>query len=842
MDFEKLGLFYLGRRIDSASSTVTNVPLLYDASDLVTHAVILGMTGSGKTGLGIGLIEEAAIDGLPVIAIDPKGDLSNLLLTFPKQETSEFAPWINPDEARLAGLTPEAFAEREATRWREGLAEWGEGPDRVARLRQAAELSVYTPGSRAARPLSILRTFQAPGPAIAGDPELRRRTSISGRHQRADARGVDAEPRRSREHILVSTLLAEAWQKQQSLDLPALIAQVQSPPLQRIGVLDIEAFFPAGDRFGLASDLNRLLAAPDFAVWLEGEPLDINQLLYTAAGKPRVSVISIAHLDDRERMFFVSLLLNEVVSWMRMQRGTSTLRALLYIDEMMGYLPPVAMPPSKPPLLTLLKQARAFGLGLTLATQNPVDLDYKALANAGTWFLGRLQTERDKARLLDGLEGANAASGHGFDRATTDRLLSGLEKRTFLLHNVHESEPVLFKTRWTLSYLRGPLGRDELARLAPARQRTRQVRQVRRVRQVRCGSQVSRCGQQVRRCLRHAEHTGPRADAPARHRCTLHRPDAPAHRTEPDAPSAPVAPVAPVARPITGSSIQQYFAPGEGTEWTPALVGAARVAYSDAKLKVDDSRDIVVITPIVDGPLPVDWEHAEPVDFTVRELGREAGAATAFAPVPAAAANPRKYAAWTKDFTRWAAQSQAIELFRSPRASMTSAPGESERDFQVRLQTGMREQRDAEIAKVRQRYAPKLATLTEKIRRAETTVAREQEQATESKVQAGVSVAATIFGAILGRKAVSASTLGRATTAARGVGRIGRAAQDVERAKVEVAELQAKRDELDHTLEDELSAIGARWDAHHEPLERVVVQPKRGGVSVQLVALVWVPK
>jgi hypothetical protein len=832
MDFEKLGLFYLGRRIDSASNTVTNVPLLYDASDLVTHAVILGMTGSGKTGLGIGLIEEAAIDGLPVIAIDPKGDLSNLLLTFPKQETSEFAPWINPDEARLAGLTPEAFAEREATRWREGLAEWGEGPDRVARLRQAAELSVYTPGSRAARPLSILRTFQAPGPAIAGDPELVAERASAAATSVLTLAGVDAEPRRSREHILVSTLLAEAWQKQPSLDLPALIAQVQSPPLQRIGVLDIEAFFPAGDRFGLASDLNRLLAAPDFAVWLEGEPLDINQLLYTAAGRPRVSVISIAHLDDRERMFFVSLLLNEVVSWMRMQRGTSTLRALLYIDEMMGYLPPVAMPPSKPPLLTLLKQARAFGLGLTLATQNPVDLDYKALANAGTWFLGRLQTERDKARLLDGLEGANAASGHGFDRATTDRLLSGLEKRTFLLHNVHESEPVLFKTRWTLSYLRGPLGREELARLAGETAGPREG-----AKSADGASGADGAGDKSAQ----GAITPPSPSAPA-----PKAPATPQVHSAPQAPSvpAPKAPPAPLApqAPLLNPSIPQYFAPGDGTLWTPALVGAARVAYSDAKLRVDDSRDIVVITPIVDGPLPVDWEHAEPVDFTVRELGREASAATAFAPVPAAAANPRKYAAWTKDFTRWAAQSQAIELFRSPRAGMTSAPGESERDFQVRLQTGMREQRDAEIAKVRQRYAPKLATLTEKIRRAETTVAREQEQAAESKVQAGVSVAATIFGAILGRKAVSASTLGRATTAARGVGRIGRAAQDVERAKVEVAELQTKRDELNHTLEDELSAIGARWDAHHEPLERVVVRPKRGGVSVQLVALVWVPK
>ncbi|MGH9174885.1 MAG: ATP-binding protein, partial [Vicinamibacterales bacterium] len=519
---------------------------------------------------------------------------------------------------------------------------WGQDPERIARLRGAAEFAVYTPGSRAARPLSILRTFQARPASISQDPELLSERASAAATSVLTLAGIDAEPLRAREHILVSTLLGKAWTEQRSLDLAALISQVQTPPIQRIGVLELDSFFPAGDRFKLASDLNRLLAAPDFAVWLEGDPLDVNSLLYTAAGRPRVTVLSIAHLDDRERMFFVSLLLNEIVGWMRMQRGTSTLRAMVYIDEMTGFLPPVAMPPSKPPLLTLLKQARAFGLGMTLATQNPVDLDYKALSNAGTWFLGRLQTERDKARLLDGLEGANLASGHGFDRATTDRILSGLEKRTFLLHNVHEPEPVLFKTRWTLSYLRGPLGREELARLAAS-------------------SPV--------------EGAAPAAPA------------APEHRTAPAAPVAPSAPVAPVLDP----AIPQFFAPGNGARWAPVLLGAARVSYSDSKLGLDDVRDVVVVTPIVDGPVPIDWEHAEPAAFAPGDLTREPPRASPFDPLPKAASTPRKYAQWTKDFIQWVGRSQAIELSKSPRAKLVSVPGESERDFRIRLQTTLRE-------------------------------------------------------------------------------------------------------------------------------------------------------
>ena len=411
------------------------------------------MTGSGKTGLGIDLIEECAIDGVPVIAIDPKGDLGNLLLAFPKLAAEDFLPWVDPDEARRAGQTAEAFAAAEASRWTKGLADWGQDGTRIQRLRDAAEFALYTPGSSSGRPLSIMKSFAAPDPEIVNDAELLQDRVSTAATSVLTLAGIDAEPIKSREHVLLANLFTDSWRAGRDLDLPALIAQIQSPPIAKVGVLDLESFFPSKDRFALAMQLNQLLAAPGFGAWLEGEALDIDRLLYGVNGRPRVSVISIAHLDDQERMFFVSLLLNEIVGWMRSQRGTSSLRALVYFDEIFGFLPPVANPPSKPPLLTLLKQARAFGLGVVVATQNPVDLDYKALSNAGTWMLGRLQTDRDKARVLDGLEGAAGTAGAAFDRPQLDRLLSSLGKRQFLLHNVHEQEPILFETRWALSYL-----------------------------------------------------------------------------------------------------------------------------------------------------------------------------------------------------------------------------------------------------------------------------------------------------------------------------------------------------------------------------------------------------
>src|SRR5688572_483289 len=461
-DFEKLGLFYLGREYDLSAGKVTETPVLYDSRDLVTHAVCVGMTGSGQTGLCLGLIEEAAIDGVPVIAIDPKGDLGNLLLTFPRLSAAEFRPWINEDDARRAGVSEDEFAAQQAKTWAAGLAQWGQDGARVQRLREAAEFVIFTPGSRAGRPVSILSSFAAPSPAEREDVELLAERASGTATSALVLAGVDAPPR-SREHSLVAALLSDAWRNGADLDLAALIREIQSPPFDKVGVVDLESFFPEKERFELAMKLNGVLAAPGFETWLEGEPLDPQALFYTPEGRPRVSVFSIAHLGDAERMFFVSLLMNQMVSWMRRQTGTTSLRAILYMDEILGYFPPVSNPPSKPPLMTLLKQGRAFGLGVVLATQNPVDLDYKGLANTGTWFLGRLQTERDKARMLDGLEGVSG----GLDRGDADRVLSALKKRVFLMHNVHDPGPTVFETRWALSYLRGPLSRDQVRTLTP---------------------------------------------------------------------------------------------------------------------------------------------------------------------------------------------------------------------------------------------------------------------------------------------------------------------------------------------------------------------------------------
>ncbi len=464
--YERLGVFYLGREIDPKSQQLGD-ELLYDSRDLTTHAICIGMTGSGKTGLCLSLLEEAALDGIPAIAIDPKGDIGNLVLTFPELRPEDFKPWVDAGEASRKGQSVDEFAAATSEVWKKGLAEWNEDGARIARLRDAAEVTIYTPGSDAGRSLSILKSFAAPDPVVAGDATALKERVSSAVGGLLGLLGIEADPIKSREHILLSAILDATWRKGQGADLAAIIQSVQKPPFDKIGVFDLESFYPAKDRMGLALQINGLLASPGFEAWLKGDALDIQKLLYTDAGKPRIAIISIAHLNDAERMFVVTLVANELVAWMRRQSGTTSLRALFYMDEVFGFFPPTAMPPSKTPLLTLMKQARAFGLGVVLATQNPVDLDYKGLGNAGTWFIGRLQTERDKARVIEGLLGTDAAGG--LDKAAFDSMMANLSQRTFLMRNVHDDAPVLMRTRWALSYLRGPLTLNEIRQLTPAR-------------------------------------------------------------------------------------------------------------------------------------------------------------------------------------------------------------------------------------------------------------------------------------------------------------------------------------------------------------------------------------
>ena len=465
MDYEKLGAFYLGKRFDSSKRQLEEELHMYDARDLTTHAICVGMTGSGKTGLCVDLLEEAALDGIPALIIDPKGDMTNLLLHFPELRPEDFQPWVNPDDARRKGFSVEAYSAQQAELWRNGLAQWGQSSDRVARLKEAVDRVIYTPGSEAGRPVSILQSFRAP--ALSWDEEaelLRERIQglVSGLLALV---GIDADPVRSREHILLASILEHYWRRGEDADIARLILAIQTPPISKLGVFDIESFFPSKDRFGLAMELNNILASPSFQSWLTGSPMDIPRFLTAPNGKPRHSIFYIAHLSDAERMFFVSMLLNQVIGWMRTQAGTTSLRAIVYMDEIFGFLPPVANPPSKKPFMTLLKQARAFGVGAVLATQNPIDLDYKALTNTGTWLIGRLQTEQDVARVLDGLE---SASGQGSPSKSELRsLITGLGKRVFLAHNVHERRPVTFQTRWAMNYLRGPLTRTQIQRLQP---------------------------------------------------------------------------------------------------------------------------------------------------------------------------------------------------------------------------------------------------------------------------------------------------------------------------------------------------------------------------------------
>ena len=382
--YEKLGAFYLGREYDLENKALQDDLLLYDSKDLVTHGVVLGMTGSGKTGLCIGLLEEAAMDSIPAIVIDPKGDIPNLMLTFPEFQGHDFRPWINEDDAKKKGMTPDEFAQDQADFWKKGLGEWGQTGERVQQLRDKVDFKVYTPGSNSGIPVSILSSFDAPPFEILDEPEL-----LGGRVENTVTSllvlmGIVADPIQSQEHILFSQILLHAWRAEEDLTLPKLIQRVQEPPFKSIGVVPVESFMDEKKRFALALRLNNLLVSPGFQSWTQGMPLDVKRLMYDETGKPQVSIFSIAHLDDSERMFFVSMLLNQMLSWMRAQSGTSSLRALLYMDEIYGFLPPVQNPPSKKPLLTMLKQGRAFGLGCLLALQNPVDLDYKALSNIGS--------------------------------------------------------------------------------------------------------------------------------------------------------------------------------------------------------------------------------------------------------------------------------------------------------------------------------------------------------------------------------------------------------------------------------------------------------------------------
>ncbi|MEP3478851.1 MAG: ATP-binding protein [Fuerstiella sp.] len=791
---EKLGQFYLGRTHDLASGrTSATDDVLYDAKDLTTHAVCVGMTGSGKTGLCLGLLEEAAIDGIPAICIDPKGDIGNLMLQFPNLSAEEFQPWIDPGEATRKGQSVPEYAKSVSELWKKGLADWGQGPERIKLLKENAEVEIYTPASRAGKQLTVLRSFNAPSAVVMNDDEALRERIMAAVSGLLALMQIEGDPISSREHILLSTILDHAWKAGLNVDMGTLIRSIQAPDFDKVGFLDLESFYPAKERFKLAMSLNNLLASPSFAAWLEGEALDVQKLFYTPEGKPRIAVVSIAHLSDEERMFFVTILLNEVLGWMRSQPGTSSLRALLYMDEVFGYFPPTANPPSKQPMLTLLKQARAFGLGCVLATQNPVDLDYKGLSNAGTWFLGRLQTERDKMRVLEGLEGAASSAGSTFDRQKMEQTLAGLGSRVFLMNNVHEDQPVVFHTRWALSYLRGPISRQQIETLMdPIKAR------------------------QEESSSRPSELTAERSEAPKSD------------------------------RPILPPGITEVFwraqRPDESITYCPALIAEAQLHFVSSKLDVDRWQDLILLHMCEDN-VPTDpWTDMEDwSDADSLEMNDHPEDNSQFQELPEALTVKKSYTKWESTLKDSLYRNRRLSLWTCKALSATSNLDESETDFRIRLRHAAREERDLRVEKVRAKHASAFRTLEDRIRRAEQKVERETAQRSQKTMSAGISVLTSIAGALFGRKLRSVSNVTRAGSAMKSASSLAKESADIRHASEALESLLERREDLNAEVEDDVARIQDELDPTLMELDQEEIKPRKSDIEVTRMQLVWVP-
>lgn len=794
--YEKLGAFYLGREYDLPADQLKEDLVLYDSKDLTTHAVCVGMTGSGKTGLCLSLLEEAAIDDIPVIAIDPKGDLGNLLLNFPDLKPADFRPWIEESEAVRKGKTPDEYASWTADLWKKGLADWQQDGARIARLRDTVDMAIYTPGSNAGLPVSVLKSFDAPSEAVLNNSDALRDRIMSAVSGLLALLKINADPINSREHILLSNILSNAWKEKRNLSIASLIQEIQSPPFDKIGFLNLDMFYPAKDRMQLSLQLNNLLASPGFEAWMQGEALNIERLLMTKQGKPRISILSIAHLSESERMFFVTVLLNEVLAWVRSQSGTSSLRAILYMDEVYGYFPPTANPPSKTPMLTLLKQARAFGLGVVLSTQNPVDLDYKGLSNTGTWFIGRLQTERDKARVLDGLESASGTAGSQFQRQQMEAILSDLGSRVFLLHNVHEDAPVVFQTRWALSYLRGPLTRNQIKTLMDPRKEAA------------------------------LEATPVKAET------DLGTPPGP------DLSQPPLIPSEIRQRIFTAATIVPT---GSRLVYRPGLIGLARLRYADAKSKVDIWQDVAMLLTVT-GSVPESvWEAATFIPPGNLDYDAEPDSQAVFAEVDSLLTKPKQYQTWGKELKTYLYQERSLNLWFSADPKLYSDPEENESAFRARLKQLMREERDLQLEKLRAKYASKFDTIKNRIRTAEERVAREEAQYSDKKMSTFLSIGTTIFGAIMGRKIASATNVRKASTAARNVGRTAKEHDDIGRAK-EALEIQNQKfTDLEDKFQQEIDELEEPIRPEDLEIEAYPVRPRKSDLMVNEVSFAWLP-
>lgn len=827
-------IFHLGEIVDPATHSRTGTALDVKSSELTTHGVIVGMTGSGKTGLGIVLLEEALRSGLPVIAIDPKGDLADLALTFPQLDAASFAPYVDPAAAQQAGQTDDDFAAAQAELWTTGLADWGLGAGDVRALHDAATTTIYTPGSSIGVPLNIVAGLS---PAAGADSETVTDEIEGYTSGLLGLVGIDADPLSSKEHILVANLLANALAGGIALDLPALVAQVAQPPIRKLGVFELDQFFPPAERTKLAMTLNGLLASPSFAAWGKGAPLDIDALLTDqATGRPRAAIISIAHLSDPERQFVVSLVLGKLITWMRRQSGTADLRALVYMDEIAGYCPPTAMPPAKAPMLTLLKQARAFGIGLVLATQNPVDVDYKALSNAGTWMVGRLQTEQDRNRLLDGM---SSASGEVDVKAVGD-IIAGLAKREFVVRTPGTSAPRVFTTRWAMSYLAGPLTREQVAALtAHASERS---------------AATPTAGPAA--VPTQAPVASPDWVSLPANETTSTPESSPADKAEPT-PAATATPAtnalgddeSPVPPNPAEGILTRWVDPAApwaptvgataGTRYEAAAIARVNLLFDDAKAGLHSSEEYeAVLHPL---PIAPDPAAAVSVDYDDRDLQAGAPPGVVYRIPEAPIATKGYWSSLQKNLVNQLVASHTEDLWQHVALKLVSRPGEAQADFTARVVQAAANAADNEAASLRSKYAKKTATAQAQLTAAQDRAQVATDQAKAQKSSAVLSAAGSVLGAFLGGRRNTGSivrSVGRAASRTAGTGAAG---SRVDAATNKVATEEAELAQVEAELTAELAAINDRWTDVAAQITELKVPLKKTNVTVTQIVLGWIP-
>lgn len=797
--------YFLGRIFDTKTGSLTQDPLLLDPSNLTTHAVVTGMTGSGKTGLCIGLLEEAALHGTPAIIVDPKGDLTNLLLHFPNLLPADFEPWIDPEVARRDGKPVPQVAQETAERWKKGLSDWGLGQEQIQQLADSAEFTVYTPGSSAGVPINILSSFAAPEiPWEENSEVLQERISSTVTALLGLIGFSDIDPLRSREHILLSNLIQNAWMNGKSLTLTELILQVQNPPMDHLGAFPMDSFYNEKDRFSLALMLNNFLASPSFQVWQQGQPLDIGAILTAKSGKPRHSIFYIAHLSENERMFFVTLLFSAVETWMRGQQGTGNLRALLYFDEIMGYLPPVANPPSKTVMLRMLKQARAFGVGLLLATQNPVDVDYKALSNAGTWMIGRLQTDQDKQRLMDGLSSVAGTT----NLAEIDKMISGLQKRVFLLHSVYKQGPTLFGTRWTMNYLAGPLTKTQLPALA----------KMSGAPGAESPSSVEPAG---------AKPALSKQPGQAASGISLSRPAIPGSITEFVMPNDLPVSDAVIAANLPGT------AAAEGVVYHAALLNQAEVRYVSRQYNLDYGRKVCAIVEDPGMGL-IAWEKFTLPAMDPGKLQSQTVPNAQYHSIPGFLAQEKKSAELQKDFTDWLYRSGTIRLKANQLLKVYAGPETSDAEFKRMCDDAIGNAYKAETKKIEQSYETKLETLQRKIETQELDVKNAEKNASARTLETVATGGAALLGMLSGRKRSLSSSISKGRMASAAKDKANLEKQTLEQIQEQLADIQKDKEQARADLKD-------KWEQKAGEISEIPVSPTKSNIYTELFGVIWLP-